>query len=171
MVHGGKVVDVGSKVVDVAYALLPLYPGVAGPGVGLLRDDGAVFILDGVPSDKPALPPVRIEHGLPPIARLHGDFYEDRDAKIWFFGVSAPESWPLGLIASDVPRFPCTVYFGNKKGDSPPSYTQCVRPVEIPALAHTAPTLAFADMAIVTVTPDGKLLCWPNIGRTCQKLE
>jgi hypothetical protein len=166
---GGSSIDIGGRVVDLADAHTLLYPGTTDfrnyEGVALLREDGALFAYVGGAAGNPRPPVVRIGHGLPPIARLHRGFFEDRQGKMWYFGVAPPESWPLGLIAPGVPRYPCLIDWAKPKTSVTP--TSCVYPVEIPALAHTSPMAGFAGMAVVAITHDGKLLCWPNSGRTC----
>jgi len=162
----GNVIDVGGKVVEILH-VNSFYPGINGSGIAFLREDGALFIRQTRDTNQAAANPLhKIELGLPPIAHLHPGFYEDFNGGMWYFGIANRNRWPPSLTPQDVARQPCTIP-GEPK--IPDFQTECLRPTAIPALVGTSPVRH--GSTVLALTRDGKLLCWPNIGRSCPRGE
>jgi len=162
----GLAIDIGGPAIDVCRTLHPLSPGIDGSGLVLLRADGAVFARQARASDETAARlPIRLDLGLPPIARVYQGFFEDSRARIWYVGLGG-RNWPEGLLSKDVPRFGCTI---AGEGKSPNVDAECVRATEIPALSGTTPSYVASN--VLALSPDGKLTCWPFEGRACPRGE
>lgn len=135
-----------------------------------LTSDGRVGTRRRAPGETWVL---SLRQGLPPIAHLHDDFAEDQSGRVWFSGPVGPLDIPATLV-SGITKFRCTN--GTYAGCSGPDVTDCVNPVEIPALAGSRPqltpsrivgALAARGSVVLAVFSDGTVRCWAGEGGAC----